>query len=309
LSGFALTAAITLINGLHFHYPVVPSLRLRTEIGRLFSDKPWNAVGWTPIVVHPWIVGFVFFIPLDLSFSVWFFYLFIRFQRVIGAIAGWQSLPGFPYQNQQTSGGWIALSIIAIWLTRKHLKSFIIQAFRPSANADKGGDLKREPMSSRAALIGFFLGASSLLCFCMVAGMSLWIAVSFWILLIALEIAITRMRAELGPPQHGLVRVGPDNVLVSALGSRRLGGKNLTMLTYLYFTDRAVSTRSMPYQFPIPVVAIASSWIYPGHKWLDHQSYLVFISDELVYQAGHYQAWRPQGISQGNSVLLWSYTG
>ena len=87
LLGFSLTAMITLFNGLHFHYPVVPDLRVRTEIGQVFTDKPFSAIGWMPLVVYPWIVGIVFFIPLDLSFSVWFFYLFAKAQRIIAAVS------------------------------------------------------------------------------------------------------------------------------------------------------------------------------------------------------------------------------
>jgi len=244
-----LTAGITLLNGLNFHYPVVPALRLRVaDVGYLFTEKPWNAIGWMPVVIYPWIVGLVFFIPLDLSFSVWFFYLFAKLQLIIASIVGWHSLPGFPYFNQQTTGGWLGLFLIALWLTRKHLKSIFIQAFRLGVNTQERHDGQREPMSSRTALIGFILGSSFLVLFCVAGGMSLWIAISFFVLLVGLETTITRMRAELGPPMHELGWVGPDTILVTALGARRLGGKNLTMLTYLYFTDRTVSSHSMPHQ-------------------------------------------------------------
>ena len=67
---------------------------------------------------------------LDLSFSVWFFYLFAKGQRIIASIVGWRSLPGFPYFNQQTTGGWLALFLIALWLTRRHLMAVLGQALR-----------------------------------------------------------------------------------------------------------------------------------------------------------------------------------
>ena len=89
--GFSLTAIITLLNGLNFHYPAVPRLRLRTEIGHLFTDKPFSAIGWMPLVIYPWIIGLVFFIPLELSFSVWFFYLFTKVQRITASIVGFQT--------------------------------------------------------------------------------------------------------------------------------------------------------------------------------------------------------------------------
>ena len=72
--GFIAAGGIDVINGLHFLYPTVPTLGGRLyDIGPLFTEKPWNAIGWTPVAVYPFIIGLSFFIPLDLSFSCWFF--------------------------------------------------------------------------------------------------------------------------------------------------------------------------------------------------------------------------------------------
>ena len=35
---------------------------------------------------------------------------------------GFQGLPNFPYSYEQSSGGYLAVSLIALWLTRRHLK-------------------------------------------------------------------------------------------------------------------------------------------------------------------------------------------
>ena len=96
LLGFGLMAVITMIHALHFHFPVVPNLRFRTDISSLFTEKPWSAMGWTPVAVYLWIVGFVFFIPLDLCFSVWFFYLFAKSQRIMASMFGLERVAWFP---------------------------------------------------------------------------------------------------------------------------------------------------------------------------------------------------------------------
>ena len=78
--GFIAAGGIDVINGLHFLYPTVPTLGGRLyDIGPLFTEKPWNAIGWTPVAVYPFIIGLSFFIPLDLSFSCWFFIYFGKF--------------------------------------------------------------------------------------------------------------------------------------------------------------------------------------------------------------------------------------
>ena len=197
--GFMLTAALTLINGLHFHFPAIPNFRLRTEIGHLFTEKPWDAIGWMPLAIYPWVIGITFFIPLDLCFSVWFFYLFGKSQLVLGRIFGIHSLPGFPYLFQQTTGGWLGLLFIAIWLTRRHLKDIIAQSLKSRKN-NSAIFTKSELTGYRMALIGLILGLSFLILICVFVGMSFWVAVPFFIILVGLEIVITRMRAELGPP-------------------------------------------------------------------------------------------------------------
>ena len=244
--GFGLTAMITLINGLHFHFPSVPNFRLRTEIGHLFTEKPWNAIGWLPLAVYPWVVGITFFIPLDLCFSVWFFYLFGKSQMVLGNLLGLRSLPGFPYLFEQTTGGWLGLFFIALWLTRNHLKNAFLKSFGIHSKNDTAIE-KSELMSYRMAFAGLILGLSILTMLCIFGGMSFWVAIPFIFLLAGLETTITRMRAELGPPIHEVELVGPDSILVTLLGTRRLGGRNLAMISYLYFTDRDIAGHSTPH--------------------------------------------------------------
>ena len=242
LMGFLLTAVINIINGLHFHFPLVPQLRLKiSDIGHFFTSEPWNAVGWTPLVVYPWVVGMVFFIPVDLSFSCWFFYIFAKSQRIIGGVFGWKALPAFPYFDQQVIGGWLFLLFIALFLTRKYLKKVFTAVFLGNTETER-------PMSYRLAMAGMVFGIVAMVLFCTVAGMSLWIALAFILLLLGKGLTVTRIRAELGPPQLEFYNVGVEAILNTTSGSRRLGGNNLTMIAMLFFTDRAVGYHPMPHQ-------------------------------------------------------------
>jgi hypothetical protein len=82
--GLAIAALINLLNGLHALYPAVPGIPLRqANIGGYFTEKPWNAMGSTPIYVLPFAVGLGYLMPLELSFSIWFFYLFWKMERVV----------------------------------------------------------------------------------------------------------------------------------------------------------------------------------------------------------------------------------
>jgi len=244
--GFVIAGGIDIINGVHFLYPSVPGIGGRLhDLAPYFTEKPWNAIGWTPVALFPYAVGMAFFIPLDLSFSCWFFYLFWKAERIFSSVLGLRNLPGFPYIDHQTSGSYIGLFVIAAWVSRKH----ILAVFRKAlTNNDEIISDEDEPMRYRSALIGVIAGMIFLVFFCQQAGMSIWTAVAFFVLYFALSTAITRMRAELGSPVHDLHFSGPDLVMTTAVSTRRYSPQDLTMLSFFHFFNRAYRSHPMPHQ-------------------------------------------------------------
>jgi len=212
LMGFLSTPFLNLTNGLHFYFPLIPQLRLKIpDIGNFFTNEPWNAVGWTPLMVYPWVVGIFFFIPVDLSFSCWFFYIFAKAQRIIGRVVGWKALPSFPYFDQQVIGGWFFLLFIALFLIRKYLKKVFIIVFGGNAKNEvepKASLQSLSPLNYQLAMAGMVLGIVYMVLFFAVAGMSICVALAFILLLLGKGLTVTRIRAELGPPQLEFYNVG-----------------------------------------------------------------------------------------------------
>jgi hypothetical protein len=244
--GFALAAGMDTINGLHFLYPTVPGVGGKLyDLSPYFTEKPLNAIGWTPVSIFPYAVGLTFFMPLDLSFSCWFFYLFWKVERIIASAMGLRGLPEFPYTDQQASGAYLGLCVIAIWGTRRHLRS-VFKSIIPSRK--KIADESSEAMSYRTVIISMLIASALLVMFCMRLGMSVPMILAFFILYFALSTAITRMRAELGSPVHDLHFSGPDMIITKTLGSRRFSPGNLTGLSLLWFFNRAYRGHVMPHQ-------------------------------------------------------------
>jgi len=243
--GFGIAAVIDVVNGLNFLYPSVPSVGGRLyDLQPFISTKPWNAIGWTPVAAFPFAIGMAFFIPLDLSFSCWFFYLFWKGQRVLGSILGLRGLPRFPYVEEQAFGAYIGLFVIAVWVTRKHLWNVLKGTLGRVTKVDES----KEPLPYRWAVLGLVMAFTYLVGFCRAAGMSIWVAVLFFLVYYAISTAICRMRAELGSPVHDLHFLGPDQTLPKMFGTRRLGPANLTIFAYLYFFNRAYRGHPMPHQ-------------------------------------------------------------
>jgi hypothetical protein len=247
-AAFALAGGIDLINGLNHFFPMIPVILVKySQLGTLFTTKPWNAIGRLPWPLYPFAVGLAFFLPLDLSFSIWFFYLFRKGQQVVAAAMGLRNLPGFPYLNEQSSGAWIGLAFLAVWITRRHLRAVIRTAFSP-ASYTAGLDESREPMPYKAAVVGMFVGVGLLMAFSMRAGMSLWTSGLFFALYFGISTAIARMRAELGPPTHELTPMNAEHILVDLFGTRRLGAPSLTIMALYWFFNRSYRNHPMPVQ-------------------------------------------------------------
>ncbi|MBM4030410.1 MAG: hypothetical protein FJ291_01330 [Planctomycetes bacterium] len=236
--GFAIAAAIDFLNGLNHLVPAVPRIPV-VHIDRLnnyFTERPWNAIGWMPISLYPFAIGVCFFLPLDMAFSCWFFFVFFQAQRVLGSAFG-VAVPGFPFVEDQTAGGYLALCLIALWVSRRYLKDLALHlvGLRPQ-------DDSREALPYRTAAL-LLLGCLAYLgLFLHWLGMSVLVIVAFLVLYLAIAVAIARMRAELGPPAHDLHYAGPDQMLPRFLGMKPLGALGpytLTALSLTWFFNRA----------------------------------------------------------------------
>jgi hypothetical protein len=240
--GFAIVFLMDMINELHLILPYVPEIKVRYELAPFFADRPWNAIGWLPINFYPFVIGLAYFMPLDLSFSTWFFYLFWKAQLVARDALGLGKLSG-PYLGDQSMGAWLGIGILYIWLSRKG----VFRIIRSTWSSKKLND-SSEPLPYRWAVGGMIIGFALLTLFSCVFGMSVWLALSFFMLYFILIIAVTRMRAELGPPTHDLYYGGPDRMLSSAFGTRQLGPHNLAIFTMYFWLTRDYRCHPMPHQ-------------------------------------------------------------
>jgi len=205
-------------------------------------------MGGVPLGIYPFVIGIGFLIPLDLLFSCWFFFWIWKLQLLIGGVMGWQttsSMAGttYPYANYQGFGAYIGIFLIALWMSRKHILDIFRKLFGGGTLNDSD-----EPMPYKVAIIALLLGLTFLAIFCYKAGMSVWVIFIFFALYFALSTAISRMRAELGSPMHDLHYTGPEEIMVAATGTRRLGAGNLTMFSFFWFFTRTFDSHPMPHQ-------------------------------------------------------------
>ncbi|MBT5713369.1 hypothetical protein HOI71_20145 [Candidatus Poribacteria bacterium] len=243
--GFGLVAALDILNGLHALFPHVPSFPVRHDQRTIrFTEAPWSAMGNLPVPLYPFVIGLGYLLPLDLSFSMWFFYLFARFQQVFSAASGLR-LPGAPFLSEQSIGGWMAVFFAAVWATRGHLRAVIAHLFGGKQMDDSG-----EPIRYRTAAVIMVMSFAYIVYFCVHAGMTIPIILPFMAFFFALSVGITRVRAEFGPPAHEMAgMVNGQQFLINILGTRGFGFENLGVVPFFwFFSGRGYREHIMPHQ-------------------------------------------------------------
>ena len=263
------------------------------------------------ISFFPFAIGVGFLIPLDLGFSCWFFHLFWHFERIIGESFGWRGAIGFPREMAQIRGVWIALFLWTLWMGRAHVKVVLRTIFsRHTHTASDEGEALRYRTAGIGVLVGFIL----ILAFCLKAGMSLWFAILFFALYFAMSVTITRIRAELGPPAHDLYNAGPDLLLTDALGTRRIGKQNLSVMS-LFFWLNHLSYRAHPMPHQLEGLKLAHQTRFNPTQLLWVLAIAIFIGAlsaawghlHLSYQVGLEQARSWYARAAFNRLAGWLY--
>jgi len=249
--GIGLAAALDIYNGMHWFIPSLPLIDVRHNGLHYIETRswglPWSAMGRIPLPLYPFLTAMGFLIPLDLCFSMWFFYIFRKLQQVGAAAIPIQLMPRLPYLDEQSFGAWFVLFGYAMWVGRRYFGELGRSIFRGEVpdSAAKG-----DPMSHRAAVVAILAGMAFLIFFLMRAGMTLWAVLPFLGFVFVIHTAMTRVRAELGPPAHEMAgSMNAANLEIIFAGTKNLGARNLTIFPlFWWLTGRGYRTSPMPVQ-------------------------------------------------------------
>ncbi len=129
--GFAIPAAISIINQLHIYWPSIPEIYVKaTEISNIFGRQYAGALTTVRTSFYPFAIGLAFLLPTELSFSCWFFYLFLRLERIVFTSWGYPvqypwtfATSTAPAMLDQCIGAHIIIVGFALWSARHHLTS------------------------------------------------------------------------------------------------------------------------------------------------------------------------------------------
>lgn len=235
--GFALPFGVSGLNTIALNAPAVPlaNLRANLDLQTFLTQPPWNAIGYTPLSFYPFVIGIAYFIPVDVTFSCWFFFLLTRAERIVGSAAGIDAgttganRATFPFLGEQGAGAFLALTLVSLWLARGYLKDVFARAFGEPSSLDDAD----EPLSYRTAVIGLLVCGAILVGFCVVAGMQPFVALLLVLLALCYMIAATRIRAETGNAWLYGPELDVNALMTRTLGTGFMTPADLTILAYL----------------------------------------------------------------------------
>ncbi len=240
--GFGIAVAVDALNGLHDKYPLWPDLGggWSFELNKLFTGRIKQAMGWAWLSVHPFAIGLTYFIPLQLSFSFWFFFWFVKLQAIIAVYLG-HSPKGyafcFPCTREQSLGAFLVIALLSVWVSRHVFKNAFVNALK----------LRLRDRESKAAL-GFLLCFAGLLAIGKILRLPWWANFLAFSLYLGTSVAIARIRAELGPPFHDLSHAGPNDMFPKFFGTKVFSKEALAGLTMFFGFTRVQRAHPMPHQ-------------------------------------------------------------
>jgi len=246
--GLSIPMIIHLINGLHHYYPSVPRILLYYDLRRFLTDRPFNAINRLRADTYLSVIGFTYTLPTQLSFSLWFFYLFYQVQYVLWAAFGQRPDPPFighivrSGAALQMAGACFGLIAYIFWRMRDHLADILRKAFQRGAKVDDSD----EPLPYRVTVVFFIVGFLIISLWSHLAGIPILVSVSIHITIFVVMMALMRVVSEGGVLMlHTSFR--PLDVITQFAGTRAVGPKGLTVLMY---QEKIFMTTFLDYLMP-----------------------------------------------------------
>jgi hypothetical protein len=232
-TAIALSAGVGIWNTLAGLRPALPAVPLGFDYSTYVQNRhPWDLIPYQAVTWNPWALGLCYLMPLDLAFSLFVFDVLWLSEYVVGGQLGWclSAWTGFPYGQDQTAGGFVALVLVIVVLDRRYLGQVLRKALGLASSLR---DDSEEAFTYRGAALGAVLGLCYLAWWLWRAGMSGWVVPVFLGMYYAMVLAVCRLRAQLGPPAHSVELAMPNWMLLNLAGSRGLGAGTVAVFALI----------------------------------------------------------------------------
>jgi len=224
--GASLPVLLHSLNGMHLYFPAVPEIPLNYYLWGTFPDRPWTPLNSIWFSIYFSVIGFTYLIPMEISFSMWFFYLFYKAESVMLDAFG-NPIGESTFAHRQGMGAYLIITAYIFWIGKEHVGNVLRGAFAAKGRSDDSN----EPLLYRWAVLGLILGIGIMTAMCIAVGMSLWVAICILLIFFSVATVLTWMVSN-----SGLLFVQqtflPSEYLQTILGSASINPPSWAILGF-----------------------------------------------------------------------------
>ena len=240
--GFFVPFTLLSLNALNHYWPIVPQYN---PSGRF---SLFNQTLHLPIALNLAWVGFFYLVNLEITFSIWFFYVLSKIQEGVFStlgIASTERLSAYEYSQpadltHQASGAVIVLVLYGLWGARTHLKEVVQKLWDPDGGVDDSEELLRY----RTALWLFFGSLLFVAVWLWRSGVPIVVLPVLLVVSLIFFILVARVVAASGVATARSPIV-PAYFVISGLGTSILGAKGLVALNFTFIWQGESRTSPM----------------------------------------------------------------
>ena len=240
--GFFVPFTLLSLNALNHYWPIVPQYN---PSGRF---SLFNQTLHLPIALNLAWVGFFYLVNLEITFSIWFFYVLSKVQEGVFStlgIASTERLSAYEYSQpadltHQASGAVIVLVLYGLWGARTHLKEVVQKLWDPDGGVDDSEELLRY----RTALWLFFGSLLFVAVWLWRSGVPIVVLPVLLVVSLIFFILVARVVAASGVATARSPIV-PAYFVISGMGTSILGAKGLVALNFTFIWQGESRTSPM----------------------------------------------------------------
>jgi hypothetical protein len=229
------------LNGLNAHFPQISGVNIYQQyLEKAFRGRPWDVLNGLGFFFYFDVIGITYLLPADVSFSLWFFWLFKYMLEVARSAAG---LPDSgTYFTHLGIGSYVVVAAISVWQARESLGEIArgavgregkLQTSDLRLQTPKGGEGATETLS----FWGFWATALGLVLFYRALGADWAPAILGLGLSLISVLVVSRIVCEAGIYAVWSPFWGSDSQINAIFGSEALGAQNLTALARVSFQN------------------------------------------------------------------------
>ncbi|HEY3418544.1 MAG TPA: DUF6785 family protein, partial [Armatimonadota bacterium] len=187
------------LRGLHYYNPAVP-VPLPGYVDPIvlsnYATNPTLKVFLTNLTVSLWLtfLAITLFVETDVLLSTLLCYILFQLVFVCGKRFNFDSIPGYPWEGQQTIGAFIGYAVLALFMARKHLGKVFLHIIGKVKM-----DESEEVVSYRTAALMVIGALALLIAWGLWTKMGALASLLFFGFMLVCGFTASKVRAESGP--------------------------------------------------------------------------------------------------------------